>query len=317
MKYIYLLIAGLIISFSAIAQDTTWTTGGIYTLNFNQTSLTNWSAGGENSIAANSLLNVFAKYRKNRAAWDNSLDLGYGLLKAGEKDFRKSDDKIDLLSKFGYDATSKNKWFYSALFNFRSQFTNSFEYPTDTTKNLISKFAAPAYILFALGMDYKPKDYFSVFISPLTMKTTLVMDQDLADAGSFGVEKATYDSLFKKTADGENIRMEYGAYINAKFQKDVLTNVNFLTKLDLFSNYAENPQNIDVNWEVLIAMKINKYLSASINTQLIYDDDITIQEYDVVNGFKIPKLKSDGVTPVSGPRVQFREVLGIGLSVKF
>ncbi|MEP7265603.1 MAG: DUF3078 domain-containing protein [Bacteroidota bacterium] len=318
MKYIYALIICLFIGSSSYAQtDTSWVTGGVFTLNFNQTSLTNWAAGGENSIAGNSLLNVFAKYKKNRLAWDNSLDLAYGLLKAGEKEFRKSDDKIDLLSKLGYDANDKNKWFYTVLFNFKSQFTNSYEYPTDTTKVLISKFAAPAYILLALGMDFKPNPALSVFISPITMKTTVVSDQDLADAGAFGVDPAEFDATTgAKTKDGEMVRMEYGAYINAKFQKDVMTNVNFLTKLDLFSNYADNPQNIDVNWEVLIAMKINKYLSASINTNLIYDDNVTIQEYDVINGYKIPKFNSDGTT-VAGPRVQFKEVIGVGLSMKF
>ncbi len=320
MRKLYILIAGLLISFNALAQkDTSWVTGGTIGINFSQTSLTNWSAGGENSLAINSLVNVFAKYRKERAAWDNSLDMGYGMLKAGEKDFRKNDDRIDLLSKFGYDATNHNKWFYTALFNFKSQFASSYEYPTDTTKIEVSKFAAPAFMLFALGMDYKPKDYFSVFISPLTIKTTLVNDKVLADAGAFGVDGAEYDALGNKTKDGDQIRNELGAYLNAKFQKDVLTNVNFLTKLDLFSNYANNPQNIDVSWEVLIAMKINKFLSASINTNLVYDDDITIQEYEVVNGFKVPKTikTQNGEVPIAGPRVQFREVLGVGLSVKF
>lgn len=311
----FLLLTGNVSAQDSLAVDTAWKTGGVFTLNFNQTSLTNWAAGGENSIAANSLLNVFAKYKKNRTAWDNSLDLAYGLLKAGEKDVRKSEDKIDLLTKYGYDATGKSKWYYTALFNFKSQFTSGYEYPTDTTKILVSEFAAPAYFLFALGMDYKPKDHFSLFVSPITVKATMVNNQDLADAGAFGVEGAEFDTAGVKLKDGENLKTELGAYVNAKFQKDVLTNVNLLTKLDLFMNY-EDPAHIDVNWEVLLAMKINKYLSASINTQLIYDHDITIQEYDVVNGFKVPKVNPDG-TPVAGPRVQFKEVIGVGLSVKF
>ena len=126
MRYLYILIIGILITGTANAQkDTSWVTGGTIGINFSQTSLTNWSAGGENSLAINSLVNVFAKYRKGKAAWDNSLDMGYGMLKAGEKDFRKNDDKIDLLSKFGYDATDQSKWFYTALFNFKSQFASS------------------------------------------------------------------------------------------------------------------------------------------------------------------------------------------------
>jgi len=307
----------LFIACATNAQDTLWHSGGIISLNFNQTSLTNWAAGGESSVAANGLVNLFAKYKLKRIAWDNSLDLGYGLLKSGEKDIRKNEDKIDLTSKFGYDINNKNKLFYTALFNFKSQFTPGYEYPTDTTKIKISDFAAPAYMLFSLGIDYKPYDYFSVYISPLTLKTTIVNDQDLADAGAFGVDKATYDLAGNKISDGETIRNEFGAYLNAKFQKDVVTNVNLMTKLDLFSNYENNPQNIDVNWEVLIAMKINSFLTASIGTQLVYDDDIDIQEYDVQNGFRIPKLREDGITPLMGPRVQFKEVIAIGLSYKF
>ena len=318
MKYIYCSLAAMLLSFHSYAQqDTIWWTGGLSTISFNQTSFSNWAAGGENSIAANALLNLYAKYKNGRHAWDNSLDLGYGLVKPGVKDVRKSDDKIDLLSKYGYDINNKNKLFYTFLLNFKSQFTEGFEYPTDTTKVLISDFLAPGYLLLALGIDFKPEEYFSVFLSPLTAKFTFVNHQDLADAGSFGVEPATYNELGVKTSDGENLRSEFGAYLNVKFQKDVLSNVNLLTKLDLFSNYSENPQNIDVNWEVLLGMKINTYLTASISTHLIYDDDVNIQEYEERNGFRIPKLRPDGVTPLTGPRVQFKEVLAIGFSYKF
>jgi hypothetical protein len=315
MKYIYI-TAFLLLSIAVNAQDTLWHKGGIISLNFSQTSLTNWAAGGESSVAANGLVNVFAKYKLKRIAWDNSLDLGYGFIKSGELDLRKNEDKIDFTSKFGYAANDKNKLFYTALLNFKSQFTTGYEYPNDTTKVKISDFAAPAYTLFSLGMDYKPYDYFSLYISPLTIKTTIVSDQNLADAGAFGVDKASYDVAGNKIADGEKVRTEFGAYLNARFQKDVATNVNLLTKLDLFSNYSENPQNVDVNWELLLAMKVNSLLTASISTQLIYDDDIDIQEYAVRNGFRIPKVREDRVTPLAGPRVQFKEVISIGLSYK-
>ena len=297
-------------------KDSTWHTGGLVALNFNQTSLTNWAAGGENSLAATGLVNLFAKYKKNRTAWDNSLDLAYGILKSGEKDVRKNEDKIDFLSKFGLDVADKSKLAYAVLFNFKSQFDNGFSYPTDTSKYLISKFAAPAYFLLALGIDYKPNKDFSLFISPLTAKITLVNDQTLADQGSFGVDPAEYDASGKKIKDGKKTRNEFGAYLNARYQKEILTNVNLLTKLDLFSNYSKNPQNIVVNWEILLAMKINKFMSASISTQLIYDDNVNIQQYESKNGFLVPKIDAAG-NPISGPRVQFKEVLAIGLAYKF
>lgn len=313
-------IATLFFTVANAQQDTSWHTGGIAALNFNQTNLTNWAAGGENSLAATSLVSVFAKYKKQRASWDNSLDLAYGLLKSGENSVRKNEDKIDLLSKYGYDLKDKSKFAYAALFNFKSQFDNSYNYNADNTKTIISQFAAPAYILFALGIDYKPSKDLSIFLSPLTSKTIIVNNQDLADAGSFGVDPAEYkqinDTTQVKIKDGKKSKSEFGAYLNARFQKEVAKNVNFLTKLDLFSNYEENPQNIVINWEVLLAMRVNKYLSASISTQLIYDDNINIQQYESKNGFLIPKLNPSG-KPISGPRVQFKEVIGIGLAYKF
>lgn len=289
------------------AQDTLWRKGGIISLNFNQTSFNNWAAGGEDAISANGLLSAFDNYKKSRAAWDNSLDLGYGMLKQGEQKLRKNEDKIDYTSKLGYAVNNKNKLFYTALLNFKSQFDKGYNYPNDSV--VISKFGAPAYITFALGLDYKPNKFFSLFVSPLTMKMTIVGDQDLADAGAYGVDPAEYDVFGVKTKDGEQNRTEFGAYLNAKFQKDIMQNVNLLTKLDLFSNYADNPQNIDVNWEVLLAMKINKLLTASISTQLIYDDDTPVPLFSDVNGVR--------TQTGAGPRTQFKEVLAIGLSFKF
>ena len=298
-----------------VQQDTSWRKGGTFGLNFNQTSLTNWAAGGENALALSGMLNLFANYKKNRIAWDNSLDLGYGLLKQGEQDLRKNDDRIDFLTKLGYDITEKNVLFYTALFNFRSQFDYSYNYPNDSTKTLVSKFAAPAYFLLSLGVDYKPNKYFSLFVSPVTAKITMVNDQELADKGAFGGDKAEYDANDIKIKDGEKIRTEIGAYLNTKFQKDILTNVNLMTRLDLFSNYVENPMNLDINWEVLVTMKINKFMVASINTQLIYDDNIDVVQYESVNGYLVPKVVNGD--EVAGPRTQFKEVISIGLAYKF
>ncbi len=318
MKKITITILSLIIIQQfANAQDTLWRKGGIATFNVNQTSLTNWAAGGENALAATALLSIYANYKHQRAAWDNSLDLGYGMLKQGDADVRKNEDKIDFTSKYGHCINDQNKLFYTGLVNFKSQFMSGYNYPDDST--VISKFAAPAYITLALGMDYKPTKDFSLFISPLTGKITIVSDKRLADAGAYGVDKASYlfpnDSI--KIKDGKQLRFEFGAYLKAMYQKEISKNVNLITKIDLFSNYADKPQNIDVNWEVLITFKINKLLTASISTQLLYDDNIAIQEYKTnAAGVRVPKLHADGTSRI-GPRTQFKEVLGIGLAYKF
>ena len=268
-----------------------WNFGGLTTLNFSQVSLNNWAGGGVSSLTATGLVNLNAIYAKDKTSWVSSLDLAYGLLKNKDVDAFKSDDRIEFNSKYGRKAS--DHWYYSALVNFKTQFSPGYSTPGDSIA--ISNFLAPAYVIGALGMDYKPSENFSVFISPITSKTTIVNDPILSAAGAFGVE------------EGETIRSEFGAYLKMAYQRDVVENVSFQTKLDLFSNYQNNPGNIDVSWETLISMKINKFMTASISTHLIYDDDIDIA---VDNN-------NDGIIDEVGPRVQFKEVLAIGLSYKF
>lgn len=316
------LLLGCAVSFgqNAALKDTSWKKGGFATLMINQTSLVNWAAGGQNSVAATGLLNLYANYAKGKTAWDNSLDMGYGFIQYSNKNSnetfkpRKNEDKIEFNSKFGTHA--KGKWFYSGLLNFRSQFAAGYNYPNDSVA--ISKFAAPAYITLALGLDYKPNKFFSLFISPATGRLTLVNDQKLADGGAFGVDAAVYDvNTGLKTANGKTSRPEFGAYLRAVFQKDIVKNVNLLTKLSLFDNYTDKIKkhrgNTDVNWEVLIIIKANKYLTTSLFTNLIYDHDIAVPIYgDVTLAGVTKKAVVD-----NGPRVQFKEVFGLGLSYKF
>ncbi len=273
---------------------TGWKKGGIFSANLAQTSLTNWAAGGQNSFAANGLLSTFANYKKDKTTWANSLDIGYGLLKQGNTGYQKTDDKFDLVSIYGYKAF-KN-FYYSGLLNFKTQMAPGYKYPDVTTK--ISDLFSPAYFLVALGLDYKPNDHFSAFIAPLTLRITIVNDKALSDAGAFGV------------TPGKKSLSEFGGYIRAiytrnDFKSELLKNVTFTTKVDLFSDYTHNPQNIVVNWETLLAFKINKFLAASINTQLTYDDKI-----------KIPVIRNGEATSI-GSLVQFKEILGVGLSYKF
>jgi hypothetical protein len=276
-----------------------WKKGGIITLNLSQTSLTNWAAGGQNAFSGNGLISLFANYKKDKSLWSNSLDIGYGVLKQGKnEDFIKTDDKIDLLSKYGRKAAEH--WYYAALFNFKTQMTAGYNYPNDSVK--ISTLFAPAYIIGSLGMDYKPNDDLSAYISPVTSKITIVTDQDLANQGAFGVTPAEYDTISGLiVSKAEKVRFELGGYLRLEYRKVLMENITILTKLDLFSNYLDNPQNIDVGWETLITMKVNKYISATLNTHLIYDDDIDIT--------------TD--TGKKRPRTQFKEVLGIGFSYKF
>jgi hypothetical protein len=280
-----------------------WKTGGLISINGSQVSLTNWNAGGQNSISINGLVSMYANLRKGKSEWENSMDLGYGILRQGRKDnvsWIKTDDKIDVVSKYGRKAS--DKWFYSALLNFNTQATNGYNYPNDSV--YISRFMAPGYMLIAAGMDFKPVKPLSFFIAPFTMKNTFVLDQTLANQGAFGVEAA--DSTGGTITPGKRIRMETGGYVRIQYQQEVMKNVKITSSLSLFSNYLNNPQNIDVNWETLLQFKVNKYISATLSTHLIYDDDIDIAVFD-----------DAGVQTGKGPRLQFKEVFGVGFAYKF
>lgn len=268
-------------------SDTThtsgWKKGGLFTLNVAQGSLSNWQGGGDkSSFSAVGFLNLFAILREGRSLWNNTLDLGYGYINTTSLGSRKSDDRIDLLSKYGYQL-SRN-WYAATLFNFRTQFSSGYTYEEDPngvdTRTLTSKFMAPAYILLSLGFDFKPVSYFSVYMSPLTERWIIVNDDFLSSIGAYGV------------TPGEKSRNELGAFLSAEFNKNVMTNVAFKSRFDAFSNYKDKPGNIDIFWTNILAMKVNEYLSANIAVDLLYDDNAIA-------------------------RLQLRQLLGIGFSAKF
>ncbi len=272
--------------------DTSWKSKYEASLGFAQTSFSNWAAGGENSLAVNGMLNVYKNYAKGKLSWDNYLGLAYGInMQETAPKVRKNNDKINLLSKAGIKAWGK--WDYAGLFEFKSQFDQGFNYPNDSV--YISKFMAPGYFQLSLGMTYKPVDYFYVFISPVGARLTMVNDSKLTNRmdskgkviGAFGVI-------------GDNTTLwQVGGSMNIVFKKDIMKNVNFMSKLDLFSDYLNNPQNIIVGWENNILMKVNKYISLNLATMLIYDDNI-----DYI----------DDAGDAHGARTQFRETFSIGLA---
>lgn len=265
-----------------------WKKGGNFNLNINQGSLSNWSAGGDKfSFSLNSYLNLYSFYKKNKNAWDNNLDLAFGIVQTTSLGRRKSSDRIDLTSKYGY-ALNKH-WNLSTLFNLRSQFANGYSYEKDATGNdirtLTSKSLAPAYVLLSQGLDYKPSSNFSLFISPMTGRWVLVSDTSLGKL--YG--------LFL----GKKVKSELGAFLSANYTAKLGKNFTYKTKLDLFSNYKQNPQNVDVFWTNVITAKITKYINFSFNVDMIYDDD------------------TKNVDPSKGPAPQWLQLMGIGFAYKF
>ncbi len=279
-----------------------WKFGGVISFNGQQISLTNWAAGGTNSISFGGIVSAFARYKKGKTTWDNSVDLGYGVIKQGSnKNWWKTDDKIQITSKYGRQAFKK--WYYTALGDFKTQFSNGYNYPNDSS--YISRFMAPGYVVLALGLDYKPNNNFSFFIAPVTGKFTYVNDDSLARFGAYGVQKQITDGTGNITQHYLTHREELGAYLKIQYQTKVMDNITFQTTLELFSNYLHHPENIDVNWSTLTTFKVNKFISATLTTQLIYDDDIKL-------------LRSSGDKKgTMGPDIQFKQVLGVGLNYKF
>lgn len=272
----------------SVRKDTAWKMGGQVVFTVSQTSFINWASGGENSNSGNSRLGLFANYVEGKVSWENNLDIAYGLAKQGEQEVRKTDDLLELNSKFGLKASKRLN--YAALLNAKSQLADGFIYPGDSTKRKISAFMAPLTASFAFGIDYKPNTNTSVFMSPINSKLVYVANETFA-------AKNSIDS-------GKVSRLDVGAIVKLKYQRDLLENVGFLTKLDLFANYKElrELKDIDVDWEILITMKVFKLISVNINTHLIWDKDV------------LPLLE-DG--SLGDAKIQFKEIFGAGISYKF
>lgn len=273
------------------ADTSGWVINGMSTLNFSQVGLQNWTGGGNNTIAVQGLFTTTANYLSKNTFWDNSLLLGYGLTKIGQDPFRKSDDRIMLISKYGINATEEFR--YTGLADFRTQFTKGRNYtaPLDSitgdfpkTSNLL----APAFLTTAIGFEYTPSKSLSVLLAPLSGRFTFVNDPDLSNAGAFGV------------VPGESLLADIGAFCNILYTDEVVKNVNITSRLNLFSRYNSFSTMI-VTWENMITMKVNSFLNVSLATDVFYDQ-------------RIPITREDGTV---GPATQLRNIFSLGIGYAF
>lgn len=243
-----------------------WDTKSSIALNFSQVSLSNWAGGGESSVSISSLVNLNANYSKGKSIWENRLDVAYGLIRQGDNGpdgFRKTDDLLNLLTKYNYRI--REEFYITALADYRTQMAEGFDFSKDENgivrRRKISDFMAPGFLVASLGATYKKPKFYSVTLSPFTGKFTFVLDDSLSAAGAFGVDP------------GERLRSEAGAALNSSFQRTLYTNVDFQTSLNLFAGY-KTFSHVDVNWEGVLFLKVNKYIKSSVSAQLIYDHDI-------------------------------------------
>ncbi|MBK6830737.1 MAG: DUF3078 domain-containing protein [Flavobacteriales bacterium] len=272
--------------------DGKWLRSGVVSLNMTQVSLSNWAAGGYNTLSGIAMFNGTANWKKDRRAWDNSLVLAFGGQQIEDTDPVKTDDRIELNSKYGYSLGQK--WYLAGVFQFKTQFTEGF----DANFNRISNFLAPGYTLLGVGMDYKPNDKFTAFLSPATARMVIVTDEKLF-GGSTDPDLRVYGVL-----NGNTTELEMGGYIRLMYKTDLAKNITFMTRGDIFSNYLRDPQNMDINWETLWTFKVNDWFAATFNTLLIYDHDT-----------QLLKENAEGI-PYSGPATQFKQTLGIGLTLE-
>ncbi|MCO5286124.1 MAG: DUF3078 domain-containing protein [Chitinophagaceae bacterium] len=262
-----------------------WTTGGIFNINIGQGSQKNWAAGGDDfSFSLNSYFGLWARYKKDKISWDNSANFNYGILNTTSQKTRKNDDRIDLSSKVGYALSKKLNAAFLA--NFQSQFSKGYSYKSDGSKEYLSNFMAPGYLLLSIGLDYRPADGLSIFFSPITTRWVFVHDDILSAAGAYGV------------APGKKMKSELGAFASVNYQKKFTDKITYLGKLDLFSNYKHNPQNIDLMMTNMATFKVSKVFGFNVGLDLIYDDDV----------------KLFGPTN-SSPGLQIKEVIGAGLTL--
>ena len=293
-----LALAFAIVSFAQEEIPEGWTRKGNIGLNFGQSSYTNWAAGGQNTINGQGLFNYAILYRHGNFKWDNTLStaLGYSFYDFERKPI-KTDDKIEFTSLAGYKATEHLN--YAAELAFRSQFAYGFDYTKDSTQ-YISKFLAPAYISLGLGAEWTPCKHFSLYFSPITGRVTIVNDDRLAEEGAFGVNDLDkYDTIVH--TNFAKVRYEFGARAVAKVQYPIAKNIDFNSKLELFSNYLKDPQYIDVDWQNMLVLKVNDWLNCNLSTHLIYDHDIPFYDENNVR--------------IEGSKVQFKEVLAVGFMI--
>lgn len=296
-----------------------WKKGGIFTLSVAQGSSSNWAAGAEkSSFSIAGYATLFANKKKGDFFWNNSLDLGYASQKTSSQGARKTDDKIDFYSKMGHQLNAH--WSVAGVFNLRTQFTDGYEYDYlgKGLRHRISGLFAPAYLLISPGVEWKPVDYFSVLLSPISSRWVIVSNDPYSYYYPNGQVPLPDGSLETPLAASygvnprRKVSFQAGAYLSANFMKEIFKNVTYKSRVDLFSNYLgtrdpltdvkekAKPENVDLFWTNGVVMKVNKWMAVTYNLDLIYDDNVR-------------QFGESG----KGARLQVRSLLGVGITTRF
>ncbi|WP_339608690.1 DUF3078 domain-containing protein [uncultured Roseivirga sp.] len=294
MKKTLLICLTLLVSYAAQSQtadSVKWERKGSLGFTFANVGLSNWAGGGESSVSLGTIFNASATKNTAFSTWKNQVDFALGGAKLGDKDFRKTDDAIILLSQ--YKRKINEKFGYGVSGILRTQLLEGNNYvddllnPGEQIAEKISNFMAPGYLSINLGMEYSSGDVLTVSFAPAAGKFTFVMDDELSAAGAYGVDP------------GDKVRAEFGTNILTTLNLKLMENISFQSNLNFFTAY-DSFGNVDTNWETLLVMKVNKWFNATFGTQLIYDDDILIKGED-------GSLSKE---------IQFKHVLNLGVNFK-
>jgi len=285
-----------------------WKEVNTASLDISEVAFVNWNSGGSNSISGLLGLEFQRNYNKDHLLWENRAVIRYGVNKQQNQSLRKTDDILELKSRFGFRKDTKSNWYYSANFSFATQFTNGYNYSNSDEKP-ISQFMAPAYMFLGVGTVYGEHiEEFSAYMSPLTLKSTFVLDQDLADAGSFGVTPAVYDDFGNRLSKGKNSREEVGVLVTSAYENVLMENISVRTLVSLYTDYLNDFGNVDIDWELNFKFKVNDHVRATMGSHIKYDNDVKI----AVEDDDMPEE-----TVIKGAKVQWKQLLGVGVSVDF
>lgn len=319
MKYFLLALICLIFSFSQAQPDSLfikekeqeykgpqWTQKNKASFDLSEVAFVNWNSGGSNSISGLLGLKSNLDYKDKFFVWKNNAEIRYGVNKQEARELRKTDDLVEINSNIGYKPDSLSNWFYSARLNFRTQLTNGYNYPNK--EEPISRFLAPGYLFFGGGMEYgKNIEKLSFYFSPLTLKATFVLDENLANAGSFGVAPAVLDSNGNIITPGDKVRTEVGVLVTNSYEMEIVENINLKNQITLYSDYVNNFGNLDLDWRLDFDFKVNSFVRATLGSHLRYDDDVkTIKPTEI-----------EGEFDEEGAKVQWKQILGVGVAVDF
>ncbi|WP_223033089.1 DUF3078 domain-containing protein [Hanstruepera marina] len=295
---------------STIPLTPIWSQDNKFGVDINQVAFVNWNSGGVNSIAALFALKSALKYQYRHFIWDNLLDARYGVNSQQNQELRKTDDLLEVRSSLGYRKNKFTNWYYSARFSFKTQFAKGFNYPN--TDNVISKFMAPGYLFVGGGVEYgKNIEKLSTYFSPLTLKSTFVLDEDLSNAGSFGVAPAEYDNDGNLIAEGERVRKELGILLTSAYEAELFQNIAIRNLVSFYTDYINDFGNIDVDWELVFDFKVNSFVRATLGSHLKYDNDVKLL-------VEVEDPENDELEfAEEGARVQWKQILGVGVIVGF